>query len=247
MKPVPALSETVLSLRGWLCAALVALAVGCGGGAGEDRSAATGPIDDAPAYGDAIGAEASAMLRCSSPCSPATAHRMRSPGMIFDGMIAYDKNLSEFEPRLAESWEVSENGLEITFHLRHDVRWQDGTPFTARDVEYGFRTITDPNTLTAYAEDYRQVEAFEVLDDYTFRVKYEPFAPALAAGVCLIVLPRQFSEGRPINDRRRTSAGKPIGSGCTGSNRGNTEADLVAQRIHDYYRGRPYIERAVRG
>ena len=69
--------------------------------------------------------------------------------LIFDGLVAYKKDLSGLEPRLAESWEVSEDGLQITFHLRKDVHWQDGEPFTARDVEFGFHTIIDPKTLTA--------------------------------------------------------------------------------------------------
>ncbi len=54
--------------------------------------------------------------------------------------------------------------LSITFHLRHDVHWEDGVRFTARDVEFGFKTITNPETPTAYAEDFRQVVKFEVLD-----------------------------------------------------------------------------------
>jgi peptide/nickel transport system substrate-binding protein len=203
VEAVSALSETVLSFRGWLCAAIVALAIGCGGGAGEDRSAATGAIDDAPAYGDAIvsGSIGDASVLIPMLAGDSASHSIA--GLIFDGLIAYDKNLSEFEPRLAERWEVSENGLEILFHLRHDVRWQDGTPFTARDVEFAFRTITQPDTLTAYAEDYRQVERFEVLDDFTIRVTYrQPFAPARGSWAsALIVLPRHLLEGKPINDQ----------------------------------------------
>ena len=45
------------------------------------------------------------------------------------------------EPSLAESWEHSGDGLTWTFHLRDDVRWHDGTPFTAHDVEFTFNRI----------------------------------------------------------------------------------------------------------
>ena len=133
-------------------------------------------------------------------------------GNIFDGLVEYDKTLSKLEPRLAESWDVEDGGQKLTFHLRHDVKWTDGQPFTARDVEFGFNLIRDPATLTPYAEDYKQVQTFELLDDYTFRVTYEkPYAPALESWGSMVVLPRHLLEGKNINE---TDFGQhPVGLG----------------------------------
>ena len=47
---------------------------------------------------------------------------------------------------LAESWEISKDGLVITFHLRKGVRWHDGRPFTAADVLYTYQVTVDPKT-----------------------------------------------------------------------------------------------------
>ena len=55
---------------------------------------------------------------------------------------------------LAESWEVSPDGLTITFKLRKGVKWQDGAPFTAQDVMFTYQLMVDPKTPTAYCGDY---------------------------------------------------------------------------------------------
>ena len=59
--------------------------------------------------------------------------------LIYDTLVTLDlsdPSLQTLKPRLAESWEVSADATTFTFHLRHDVNWQDGTPFTADDVVY---------------------------------------------------------------------------------------------------------------
>ena len=247
MRLMPGLCKFVSPFGTFLCVAVVTLAVGCGGDAAEQGAAPSASNDEVPAYGDAIvsGSIGDASVLIPMLAGDSASHSIS--GMIFDGLIAYDKNLSEFEPRLAERWEVSENGLEIIFHLRRDVRWQDGVPFTARDVEFAFRTITHPDTLTAYAEDYRQVERFEVVDEFTIRVTYrQPFAPALGSWASsLIVLPKHLLEGKPINDQARDFGRHPIGLGPYRFEAWESQKQISLRANHDYYRGRPYIERAV--
>jgi len=244
---MPGRSELVSSYATRLCCVLVALALGCGGNTSEDHAGRSTPADDKPAYGDAIvsGSIGDASVLIPMLASDSASHSIS--GLIFDGLIAYDKNLSDFEPRLAERWEVSESGLEIVFHLRRDVRWQDGVAFTARDVEFAFRTITDPDTLTAYAEDYRQVERFEVIDDFTIRVTYrQPFAPALGSWAStLIVLPKHLLEGKPINEQARDFGRHPVGLGPYRFESWESQKQISLRAYHDYYRGRPYIERTV--
>src|SRR5207244_1515353 len=53
--------------------------------------------------------------------------------LIFNGLVKYNKDL-ELVGDLAENWEIREDGLVIIFHLRKNVLWQDGAPFTAEDV-----------------------------------------------------------------------------------------------------------------
>jgi peptide/nickel transport system substrate-binding protein len=222
-----------------------AVALGC------ERAPARGGVCDAqtaafpPTPGDALveGTIADASTLIPMLAGDSASHSVAA--MIFDGLLTYDKNQSDLEPRLAASWEVSKDGLQITFHLRRDVKWQDGVPFTARDVEFGFRTIVDPATLTAYAEDYKQVKQFDVLDDYTFRVTYEkPYAPALATWGNMVVLPRHVLEGKDINNAT-DFARKPVGLGMYSLESWESNLKITVRANPSYYRGRPFIERNV--
>ena len=67
--------------------------------------------------------------------------------------LAFDvfTNETVVMPELATSWEVSEDGLVWAFHMRKDVKWSDGKPVTAHDVEYAVRRTCDPATASDYA------------------------------------------------------------------------------------------------
>ena len=135
----------------------------------------------APAYGDAIveGAIGEASTMIPLLASDSSSHAVA--GLIYNGLVKYDKNF-KIVGDLAESFEISPDGLVITFHLRKGVKWHDGAPFTSRDVLYTFKVVIDPKTPTAYAEDFKQVKAISASDDYTVKVSYgSPFAPALAS------------------------------------------------------------------
>ena len=99
--------------------------------------------------------------------------------LVYNGLIRYDKDL-RLEGELAESWEISEDNLTFTFHLRKGVTWHDGSPFTSADVLFTYEMYINPDVPTSYAEDFLQVASAETPDPYTFRVTYEkPYAPAL--------------------------------------------------------------------
>src|SRR5499426_380303 len=68
---------------------------------------------------------------------------------MFDSLVELDQNLN-VRPLLAESWEVSRDGLTYTFKLKKGVRWHDGKPFTARDVAFTFYSVLDPKVTTPH-------------------------------------------------------------------------------------------------
>ena len=122
-----------------------------------------------PSYGDALvdGTIGEPSNLIPILASDSASHEVA--GLIYNGLVKYDKNLN-LEGDLAESWEISGDGLTITFHLRRGVKWHDGAEFTSRDVLYTYRVTIDPKTPTAYAEDFKQVKKAEAPDPYTFRV-----------------------------------------------------------------------------
>lgn len=73
----------------------------------------------------------------------------------------------EYGPRLAESWEVSPDGKTWTFHLRDDVLWSDGEPFTSEDVLFTYNVYANPATGSAYAGKFSTVTGAAALVDGT--------------------------------------------------------------------------------
>ena len=70
---------------------------------------------------------------------------------IFEPLLLIDEN-NEVIGGQAESWEASEDGLTWTFTMRDGLKWSDGTDLTAKDFEYSFKRMIDPNTAAPYAE-----------------------------------------------------------------------------------------------
>ena len=115
-------------------------------------------------------------------------------------------------PWLAESWSTARDGKSVTFKLRRDVKFHDGTPFNAEAVKFNFDRIVDPKfkaggaraALAGYAGS-------KVLDEYTVQVSFEtphaPFLNSAAAGTLSLVSPKAVREsGDAVHTR-------PIGSG----------------------------------
>ncbi|MEA3356055.1 MAG: ABC transporter substrate-binding protein, partial [Candidatus Bipolaricaulota bacterium] len=60
---------------------------------------------------------------------------------MFRGLTDINPVTGALEPELAKSWEISEDGLVITFHLREGIKWSDGVPFTADDVLFTYNDL----------------------------------------------------------------------------------------------------------
>jgi len=163
-------------------------------------------------------------------------------GLVYNGLVRYDKNL-KLEGDLAKSWEVSPDGLEITFHLRRGVKWHDGHEFTSRDVLYTYRVTIDPKTPTAYAEDFKQVQSAQALDSHTFRVRYaKPFAPALASWG-MPILPAHLLEGKEIT--KSPLSRSPIGTGPFVFKEWIPGQRVTLESFPDYYEGAPRLSRYI--
>ena len=70
---------------------------------------------------------------------------------LFEGLTSWNPKTLEPEPGVAERWDVSEDLLTYTFHLRRDAKWSDGSPVTAHDFIYSMRRFLDPRTAAEYS------------------------------------------------------------------------------------------------
>jgi peptide/nickel transport system substrate-binding protein len=225
----------------------LSLSSGCGKGKEEPAPAAPQPPPAAkkgsPAPGDLLimGSIGDASNLISMLASDSASHDISS--LIFNGLVKYDKDL-KLVGDLAESWEVSADGLTITFNLRRGVKWQDGKEFTASDVMFGYETIINPNTRTAYSGDFKEVKEARVEDPYTFRVAYKrAFAPGLTSWSSLVVLPRHLLQGQDINTTPFSR--KPVGTGPFRLKEWKTGEKIVLEVNPHYYEGRPYLDGVV--
>ncbi len=198
--------------------------------------------DKPPAYGDILvrGDIGDASNLIPLLASDSASHSVA--GMVFNGLVKYDKDMN-IVGDLAESWDFTQNGLVITFHLRKGVQWHDGKSFTAADVLYTYQVTTNPKTPTAYAGDFLKIKKAEVLDDYTFRVTYDkPFAPALISWASAI-LPRHLLAGKDIT--KSPLARHPIGTGPYKFKEWVAGQKIVLVSNENYFEGRPYIDGRV--
>lgn len=105
-------------------------------------------------------------------------------GMLFEGLTREDPFTLKVIPNLAQSWEVSPDGLQWIFHLRRDVRWFDGAPLMADDVVFTFHDLIYNPQIPSQSRDIFTIDGkeFEVskIDDYTVTFKLpKKFAPFL--------------------------------------------------------------------
>lgn len=70
-------------------------------------------------------------------------------------LVRVNRQTQELEPELAQSWKISKNGRQITFHLRSGLSFSDGTPFTAEDVTYTMQQLMDPALHSATGDAFR--------------------------------------------------------------------------------------------
>jgi len=129
---------------------------------------------------------------------------------IFDSLV-YSPAPGEYSPWLAESWEISEDGLVYTFKLREDVTFHDGTPLNAEAVKFTWERMLDPETRSLRAGDLGPYDRTEVIDEFTVALHLtEPFAPLLAN---MSSTPLSPASPAAIEEYGEEYAQNPVGTG----------------------------------
>ncbi len=154
--------------------------------------------DNSPAFGDRL---ITASIGDASTLIPMIAGDSASheiAGWLYQPLLKFDKDLN-ITGQLAQSWHVSDDGLSIIFHLRPNVTWSDGKPFTSEDCAFTLALIQNKHTQSAYKSDYAKVTSFETPDKQTFIVHYnEVYSPALSTWAGLAIMPKHIFEHEDI-------------------------------------------------
>ncbi|MEN1759734.1 peptide ABC transporter substrate-binding protein [Anoxynatronum sibiricum] len=164
--------------------------------------------------------------------------------LIYESMITFDDHMKP-EPLLAESWELDDQGMSITFNLRSNVTWHDGEPFSPEDVVFTFQVLREQAASLAYPNLYvnnlQQVSDVRKTGDHTVRFTFtRPYSNMLET-LAFPVLPQHLFAGQ--NRNRLTSSQFPL----VGTGRYKVESFEASRsmKLHYYpsYWGRkPYIE-----
>jgi peptide/nickel transport system substrate-binding protein len=156
---------------------------------------------------------------------------------VFDTLVEPDENL-EFQPALAESWEVSEDGLTWTFDLRDGVKWHNGRDFIAEDVVYSYNRIIDEELANAYR--FESVESVTAPDPDTVEIEVSRPTPNLLANIgafkgMAIVAEENVADGSITRE--------PIGTGAFSFAGYEPGSGLQLERFEDYWGGEVPLDR----
>ncbi|MCZ7568928.1 MAG: ABC transporter substrate-binding protein [Ardenticatenaceae bacterium] len=180
-------------------------------------------------------------------------------GLLFNRLIRLDAN-QEIQPDLADSWEISPDGLVYTFKLHPGVTWHDSYPFTAKDVAFTIRSHLDKRTNSAWTPPFLVIQGakefyegkaddvpgIEVVDDLTIRFTLaEPNSAFLTAFLTPPMLPEHLL-GTIAPEEIKKSAfatAHPIGTGPFKFVSYATDQYVELVRNDDYFRGVPNLDK----
>lgn len=166
---------------------------------------------------------------------------------IFDGLLTYDEGLVPI-PQLAESWDVSPDGLTYTFHIREGVLWHDGESLTAEDVAFSFARLKEahPRGRVTFAT-VTDIETPDGPDGLVVVLRLSSPTPYLLSALASSespIVPRHIYEA--LDPNAPTPDAAAIGSGPFVLREWVRGSHILFERNPDYWdEGKPYLDQLI--
>jgi len=144
----------------------------------------------------------------------------------------------DFEPWLAESWELVDDGLAYVLHLRKGVKFHNGREMTADDVVWSVERAMDESLGHHLSDRFQTATGAEKLDDYTVKINYSVVTPSALDGIArLYIYPQEAAD---------TIEKMPVGTGPFMMEEWVPGDHMTAVRFPDYWQeGKPYLDKIV--
>jgi peptide/nickel transport system substrate-binding protein len=153
--------------------------------------------------------------------------------------LVYYNEYAELEQVLAESYEVSEDGMQYTFNLHQGVLFHDGTELTAEDVKYTYDFYRDPENATTIQGAFFGIDTVEAVDTYTVVVNMAEVNAASLSNWASVPIVNAAYHAEVGEDTFRTA---PIGTGAFKLREWRPAEFTELEAFDDHFRGRPYID-----
>jgi len=166
---------------------------------------------------------------------------------VFNNLVLYDQHVAQnrlesIRADLATDWSWDEDRTRLTFHLRHDVKWHDGKPFTARDVKCTWDLLTgkanEKLRLSPRKAWYRNLQDVTTSGDYEVTFNLQRPQPALIA-----LLASGWAPIYPCHVSPRDMRSHPIGTGPFKFVEFKPNEVIRTVKNPQYWKpGRPYLD-----
>lgn len=166
--------------------------------------------------------------------------------LIADSLVTFGRDLT-IVPRLATSWEISEDHKSLTFFLHPNARFHDGTPLTAADVVFSYEQSLNPEILWGtYRSNFELVDSITAPDEHTVLVQYkESVASPLTSFADFFILPKHIYDRTDLPIQENPANWEPVGSGPYRLVKWEKNIRIVLEANDDYFNGRPHLDRIV--
>ena len=169
---------------------------------------------------------------------------------MFDALWDINEK-GEFIPNLAarvptyENGGISPDGLVWKVELKKGVKWQDGAAFTAKDVEFTYKTIVRPDVAIRSRSGFDLISEFKIIDDQNVEIILsKPYVPFAWAWQKMHIVPEHIlSKVGDINTAAFNT--NPIGTGPYKLVKRVAGSHMIYERNPDYHRGAPAIEKVI--
>ncbi len=181
--------------------------------------------------------------------------------LVFEGLATLNFEGDEYEPVVAKDWTISEDGKTITFNLREDVVFSDGTPLTANDVVFTYKAMADPSYSGRYGTLVKDLEGYDAFyageteeftgvvaeDDYTVTFNFVDGKRTNFANTTMSIMPESYyGAGYTVGDTASIEAlsAEPVGSGPYKLDT-YSEAQFIFLTRNDKYVGEGYMIKEI--